>query len=425
MKRFLIIVGVIIIVVGICFLLYLFTRQGAANPAPGGQTGTLPSAPNQNPGTNTSSTPGSSVNSPSASSSATFGIVSNDPALEYYVDGQNNTTIIEPGGIVEIITNGQATVISSSSIQNIIGAGFSYDGKKLLVNFGDATKPQTNVFDVATKSWTSLPQGMQSPVWSFSNYQIAYLVNTGNGMESVLELNVASTKAQPTTTLLTMAAEDLSLTWVNNGTLLLFDKPSAYTLGSAWLFSVANRTLTSAVFEYPGMQSIWSNTTSTLGLVFSGSSGNQGGQVSFMNPAGSRQQAITFTTLPSKCVFHGDSLMAIQTASSTPGSASGTPQSAKQATPAPTSTSVLDLYCAVPRDQQTLAIARLPDEYNQKILFTSDDFYKVSTVDGTLMTIFKDPNQNLDATRLKIFNNTLFFINRYDQKLYAIALQHS
>jgi hypothetical protein len=81
----------------------------------------------------------------------------------------------------------------------------------------------------------------------------------------------------------------------------------------------------------------------------------------------------------------------------------------------------LDFYCAIPRDQDTLGIARLPDEYDQKILFTNDDIYKISTIDGNSSDLLS--GQTIDATNLKIFNHILFFVNRYDQKLYAMTLQ--
>jgi hypothetical protein len=87
-----------------------------------------------------------------------------------------------------------------------------------------------------------------------------------------------------------------------------------------------------------------------------------------------------------------------------------------------TSTTTLNLYCAVPRDQDTFGVARLPDEYDQKMLFTADDFYRINTTSGALSTVFSNTNLTLDATDLKIANGILFFVNRYDQKLYAIKL---
>jgi hypothetical protein len=418
LRTLLIILVVLIAALGVIF--YFLTRPSATTTTTTGQTGSLPSVGTQQVATTTTqSGTGTSSTTPafSASSSTSFGIVSNDPALDYFVDSQNNTTIVEPNGVIETISNGQATALSSSPIANIVGASFSYDGKKILVSFGSANQPQTSIFDITTKSWTPLAGTLLGPAWSPASYQIAYLTaNTGNGTESILMQNAASTSTRPTT-LATVAMNDMTLQWVNKGTLLLADKPSVYTVGSAWFFNTTNKTLTPEVLEYPGMESLWSATTSTVGIVFLGNSGNQGGHVNFVNASGNAQ-TLTFVTLPSKCAFHTDiSTSTPQTASS---SASSTTKVASST--AITTTSLLNLYCAIPRDQQTLSIARLPDEYNQEILFTADDFYKMNTANGALTSVFSDPNQTLDATDLKVFNNTLFFVNRYDEKVYAIAL---
>jgi hypothetical protein len=136
-----------------------------------------------------------------------------------------------------------------------------------------------------------------------------------------------------------------------------------------------------------------------IGNYFLGGAEQCRGQLTFYSAAGARN-LLSFTTLPSKCIF------------GTPGVASGTINPS-----AP-------IYCAVPSDQSTFSVARLPDEYDQKVYFTNDDFYQINTNTGSLNKIFSAPTANLtiDATRMKIFNNILFFINRYDQKIYALAL---
>ena len=127
---------------------------------------------------------------------------------------------------------------------------------------------------------------------------------------------------------------------------------------------------------------------------------NAGGQLAFRDTAGV-QKVLSFATLPSKCAFGA------------PIAASGT---ANPSAP---------IYCAVPSDQNIFSVARLPDEYNQDMYFTDDDFYSIDTDTGLLNEIFSASliNQTIDATDMKVFNNILFFVNRYDQKIYALALQ--
>lgn len=426
-KKTLIILAVIIVVIAIGALLYyIFTRQGANTGTPAGQTGSLPGVPVQGTsGSQTGNIVGTSGNSPSApaGSSQTFGVLANEQAIDYYIDSGNNTTIIQPDGTILTLTNGQPVILSSSKIQDIMSASFSYDGKKILVNFGDAGDPQTSVFDIASKAWTPLPQGMQSPVWSPNNYQVAYLTTgaSGSGKESVATLNVAALSTPPSV-LTTITMEDMLLQWPNKNMLVLSDKPDAYTVGSALAFNISSKAITPIAFEYPSLQSAWSNATSGLGVIFTGTAGNVGGDLSLISPSGN-QRVLTFVTLPSKCAFNEDIVALPQAASTTATTAATSTKAATSTmTMAGATTTTLDLYCAVPRDQQTLSIARLPDEYDQKMIFTADDFYKVNTSDGALTTVFSDQSYNLDATDLKIFNDRLFFINRYDERLYGVAL---
>jgi len=387
-----IVVALAVVGVGIYFLMH----QNNAAPAPStGQTGSLPNAGNQQIGGNGQPTTG---NQQPNTTSAHFGVISNDPVLDYFVDAKNNVAIVRPDGIIETVTNNQGSSVSTSTFSDIATAAFSYDGKKVLINTMDSSGSQASVFDLGKKSWSKLVAKMQGPVWAPASYQVSFLQNAGPGSETISTINAGSPAAKATV-LATITAQDLALQWPNKTTLMLADKPSVYTAGSVWAFNIPNQTITPLVQEYQGLESIWSNTTSTLGLVFAGGAQNSGGHLSLIESKGN-QKALTFATLPSKCVF-------AMAAGNQP----------------PATSSQLAIFCAVPRDQQTFSIARLPDEYEQKILFTADDLYKVNTADGTLSVLFNDPNQTVDATKLKVFNNTLFFVNRYDQKLYAVSLQ--
>jgi hypothetical protein len=97
------------------------------------------------------------------------------------------------------------------------------------------------------------------------------------------------------------------------------------------------------------------------------------------------------------------------------------PASATQAVSGAAS-STKTLYCAVPRNQQKLGFSTLPDDYLMRALYTSDNFLAINLDTGNTTPVFTDASQTLDATNLKIFNQILFFVNRYDNKLYAISL---
>jgi hypothetical protein len=425
-KTLIAIIVFLLVAAGIVF--YFLSRAGRGGITTTGTTGSLPSSTTQtfpSGGSGQGGSVGSSTTGGNAASS-TFGIVSNDPTLDYFVDAKNSTTLIEPNGSIETVANGTTTILSSTTIPNIVSASFSYDGKKILVNSVGSTAVQTSVFDIATKSWLQLVPGMKSPVWSPSGYQIAYL-NPGNlGTETISLETITATSAK-TAPLQTLSMEDSSLQWPNKNTLVITDRPSAFATEAALSFDIGAKTVAPLVVDYPGLESVWTGPSPMTGLVFSGNAGYQGGSLLLENSTGS-PETLTFTTLPTKCAFHNDVATTTQTiaASSTkPRASSATSAASTTLITLVTTTTTLNLYCAVPRDQNTFGVARLPDEYDQKMFFTSDDFYRVGILSGTLSPIFSDPARTLDATDLKVFNGILFFVNRYDQKLYAIKLANS
>jgi uncharacterized protein YxeA len=398
-KTFLYILIALAIVAVTAFIIYQLVYQGNNNLLGGllGQTGSLPGVTTQN-FQQTSTSAAFNANGTNTSSSK-FGLVSNDPALDYFVDPANTVELIKTDGTIETITNNKTNILSASTTSNIISAAFSYDGKKVLVSARVGTTTQSNVFSLATQAWVHLPNGMQSPVWSPINYQIAYLTQQNSGSEKLMTIDAGATNAKPAT-ITSITMEDMLLQWPNKNTIIISDKPSAFTTASIWLFNVSSQTLSAISDEVLGSESLWNASGSAL--VFSAKSGNAGGTLTLRDAMGA-QKAFSFSTLPPKCTFG--------------------PSAATSST---TSTANLSsiIYCAAPVDQDTFSEVRLPDEYDQKVYFSNDAFYSISTDTGSLNEIFSfsEAGRNLDATHLRVFNKILFFINRYDQKVYALAL---
>jgi len=79
------------------------------------------------------------------------------------------------------------------------------------------------------------------------------------------------------------------------------------------------------------------------------------------------------------------------------------------------------LNCAVPRNSAQFSNSVLPDDYFKKSLTTADSFFRISLGDGSVTTISADQSKTFDATNVQIAGESLFFINRLDQKLYSIS----
>lgn len=394
------------------------TGGGALPPAAGTQPGAT------QPGAITTPSLPPVAAGPSVIPAPTFGLVSQVPTLNYFVDGQGNAIIVQPNGQIAKIAagSGQASLISSSAIVNLANADFSYDGAKILATFGNISAPQASIFDVAGKFWQPLSAGIESVSWSSVSRQITYFANK-NSADVLTVIDTADSKAKPVE-LLQLQVGDVKLFWPMQNKIVLADKPSSLARGSVWSFDVKQKTLTQITADALGLESVWAD-GADLGLIFRAGASGSGGSLAIVDTAGRLINNLSIFTLPSKCVFNTQT--ATSTASSTSKtSASSTGKAAASSSP-PNTTTVRTtknyLYCAIPKNANDLKNAALPDDYEMKKIFTSDDFYRIDLANGNLIQALSSPMQNMDAIDLKVFGGHLFFVNRYDQKLYWASLK--
>lgn len=433
MRRVLIVLIIVIAAAALGFgAWWLLSQNQQTQTPPAGTTGSLPEVGTQGTGTGAggtgsgtsgagstvigSFTPGSAsgtTNGGAAAAIKSFGVAYAGPTANYFVDARNNIIIVGPDGTITEVTAGASSTLSSTPIANFIGATFSYDGKKVLVSFGDPANPQSSIFDVATKSWTPLPTGIVSPQFAPSDYRIAYLTN--GTTTSLFTLDTVNPK-KAATLLLTSYLQDLTLSWIAPTQMVLAGRPGTYEPTNILLFDTAKSTLTPIVYEGMGAESIWtgpSGSTPTLGLVFMKS--GSGYSLRLANATGSALQTMNFLTLPSKCGF-----------SIEPGALPPAPTSTATSTSNATGKMIVAptvpmLYCGIPRDASGFTAAHLPDDYDQMALFTVDDLYRVNIVTGTTTALLADASQSFDIFKPKWFAGSVFFINRYNQELYGLT----
>lgn len=420
MKRFLYLFTLIAVLVLVMLVGYYLRYRTGSPEATTGVVGSLPSAPNQvnkpqNPAVPVArATPQQGSLLPS-SISGKFGLVAQNQAVNFFVDGDNNAIIVQPDGQVVKVVKGEAATLSSAAVTDLISAEFSYDGKKILATFGDPSAPQGSLFDVATKSWQPLQASLQSAAWSGTNYQIAYL-KEGAGYKSLTVFDVSKPKSKPQE-LARLHVQDVGLNWIKPNQIVLTEKSSAEIMSSVWSFDIKLKKLSLLLDGRRGQESIWSR-TSNIGLDFVATISKRGGMLSLVDAAGNALTGLRLNTLPSKCLFGSETKNMSQAATSTVGSSSKSVSSN-----ASTTITADILYCAIPRNADKFSGARLPDDYNKRSLFTVDDIYKINPSDGNASPIFNDAGQSVDVSNLKTFNQNLFFVNRFDNKVYALSLK--
>jgi hypothetical protein len=358
-------------------------------PAPGGaQVVAPPPAPvGSFPAGSTGETP---------PASATFGLVAEAPAVDYFVDVSGTVTLVQPDGQIVSVAQELETAVSASPIASLVKAAFSFDGKKVLVVFGERGALQLSVFDVPGRFWQPLSFSgkIQDIVWSPNDHRILYLIENG-GAVALATVNVDDKAAKPRE-LARLQVRDALLQWTHPDVITIASRPSALITGSVWTFNPSTRTLKVVVQGAPGAEVAW-DVKGDNGVLFE-SSERGGGTLSIIERGSGATRALGMLTLPEKCVFREEK---------------------RQATSAP---AVASLFCAVPRTQDAFLRNTMPDAYLKRALYTEDDFFAVDVKTQETRIIFSDSTRALDAVRLKVFQNALFFINRYDQRVYAISL---
>lgn len=339
---------------------------------------------------------------------AILSLVAQNPALSYFVLGQNDFLLAQPDGQIVEVTGGQAAVLSSQTIADLREIAFSSDGQKIIAVFGDLQSPQVSLFDTTSKTWQPLELHVPWVAWSPTGRKIAYFVNNGD-VSTLTTLDVNDAKAKPQE-ILRLHEQDLFAEWTASTSLLLKDRGTALVPSSLWRVDISKKTLFPVILDQIGLQALWEPKTNQ-GLSFTSGLGGRGGALSLVDNQGKSLLKLNFLALPSKCAFD---------ASAAPGPTSLASSSTALASSSPSANQNV-LYCAVPNDTNRLKEEILPDNYEQKSLFTADSFMKVLLAGGALQKVF-EPAQSIDAINLRIVNGVLFFINRLDSRLYALSL---
>ncbi len=408
----------IVIVLGVGY--FLATRGGdkgdeaaapyesVGNLPPGtpGSGGTLPSVPPQAP-----ATPGG------ATVKQRFGIVAQVPVTDYFVDNKNSVFIIQPDGkIVSIAGSVQATLSAQTIDGDLIRASFSADGKKVLAVFGKTTAPQTSVFDITAKRWDPLSIDVKEPTWSPTGTKIAFLsANSAEfGVLATLDLTQSKPSAQP---IARLYAQDVTLSWPSSETIVLAERGSAYAKSSAWRIDIKTKTIGTLVDALLGASAVWTPDVS-WGALFTGNRAYRGGTMSLVDGSGTVKKQLEVVTFPEKCTFIEVDVPIIATSTTT---GTTTKKTAKPEVPQTKRTHTL--FCAFPKDTAEMNLLPQPDAYRQRKIYTDDYFYKVDVETGTIANISPPSEYVLDGVNLKVFGKNLFFVNRYDNYLYSLALE--
>jgi len=316
---------------------------------------------------------------PAATSTATTTATSTTVSTSTITRDSKIFYLSQDGKIFKL-EGGKSEAVTSEPVKNLQAIKPSFDGKRVLIKSGDFVSPKFIIFNSEAKVFEVLPENITAAAFSPDAKKIAYLEKISGNL---IIKDLIGTKPK-TVKVLSFNQKDFDLDWILAEKIVLTPKPSAFYLTSAWMIDTKNKTLSPLGTEVNGLMIKWS-TNGKTGLQFSSQSEGRGSRLNLINEKGAVQANLDFITLPDKCFI-----------------------------------SEPKIYCAVPGSIPAKTV--LPDDYLKKAVYFRDVFYQIDITQNSLSEILSGTEPTLDATNLRLVDNKLFFINRYDNKLYSLEL---
>ncbi len=372
------IIAIAVLLVG---LLIYFVWQGLSDetgpdPEPGA-TSTLPLVPIAPPVKEfPSEIPGTT--------GATLRRLSDEAVFDYWANSSGEASYMTPNGNVFLAKPAADTNVSQESVETPIRLIPNSDGTRALVSFGNPLAPSWRLFDGIDNTWRPLPEELRNATWGVKPTEIIGVIEKDTN-SSLVVFDYTKTPFTYSVIQKSFRFHDVSLFLTGLETLLVSEKPSFYTEGRLWSLDLKTQKLSLIIQGQRGTLLGWDPKHKTL-FSFSGPN-----QFSILDEKLSLRIPSVFSTFPSKCASSANS----------------------------------SAYCFVPRKLSTPENkVTLPDDYLMKRFYSEDDLYSVSEESGTTKVDLGDISlfPTIDATHTSFSSGKLFFVNRYDSRLYELTL---
>ncbi len=316
--------------------------------------------------------------------------LSDQPVFGYWLSNSTSAPEVEifyfnQSGLVLKVKDGDDEIIGDREINNLRAYEANGDGDKIIVKSGSLTAPVFEIFNLKTKIWQSL-ENIFAAAFSPDGTKIAYLENirSGNSVISNLVIKDLIGVKPKISKILSLNQKDFGLKWLTSDKIFLIPKPSALIRGEIWEADIKKKTLR-LFADGNGLAINWSK-DGALGLKFTV---NQKGEVrlNLINNEGAVKADLEFSTLTEKCLIN----------------------------PA-------KIYCAVPKNYNSVKKPVLPDEYLKRAVYSDDAVYEIDLAENSSKKILDENRLAIDAVNLSLSGGRLFFINRYDDKVYGFDL---
>jgi|GEM_PF-813783 len=300
----------------------------------------------------------------------------NSPVFEYWLSTKDNSVYFAnlDGQIIKINSDGTRRLVSSQPLNNLHEIKPSIDGSLAIAEFNYPALPNLSIFSASSTSWQPLPSGAVSAAISPDSKKIIYTDQT-----TIKSLDLIT---QKTTEIQKISQIGLNLNWFKNGEIILNSETSIASRGYLYALNTTNKTIKTLIDGEYGLSINWSK-DGALGVKLS--SIERVPKLGLIDGSAKLIANFTFITVPEKCLIESTKI-----------------------------------YCGVPKNIKTGIV--LPDDYYKKKEYFIDDIYELDLPSGAITKLFDGDEVAIDASNLKIKDNALLFINRYDSKVYSLNL---
>lgn len=293
--------------------------------------------------------------------------------------GEKHLFYLAPAGGIYKYENGKEELISDGK-SSVLAAKASNDGKKILIKSGDSQALNWKFFDSDGGTWQTLKAGVLSADFSPDGKKIVFF-STSNGRSDLIVKDLSSSR-QTETKIISLNQQDFDLRWLAPDYVFLAPKASSLYASEFWKINLK----TKKISKVEG--GLYFNWSAVFGRAVRLAKVNGQMVTDFIDEDFFPLVKFNFKTLPEKCLITGQS----------------------------------QVFCAVPKDENGFSSRALPDDYLKKNFYTEDSIIYLDLSDRSKSKIIYEGKTPFDAINLLSDGTHLYFINRYDEKLYSIAL---
>lgn len=310
--------------------------------------------------------------------------LSDSPVVGYWASkNSNDVYYLTNDGYVMSAKEGPDVDVLKQQVSGVIKVEGSPSGNKALVAFGGATSPQWAVFDAQDKAWRPLPSNIVSATWGTTDAGIVATMRSAGNTIALTYITLSKTPYDIKTIAKDFRLNSVTFAVKSIDELYIMERPSALAQTRVWLLNLKTSVLTQVLNPANGLTLVPGSNGDVL-FRFSSPS-----NFAVLNRSLGITQPFPFATLPQKC------------------------DGARTA-----------VFCFIPKtDSLFNSSTSLPDDYLMKKIYSSDDLYRLDLVTGEDTLIISGDSSNapaLDAQGVRTRGTSTYFINRYDNYLYAV-----